>query len=244
MRVSYLSATKHTTPNQPTTNHTTNSKFISIYWSSCVWPLGVTTVHERTTLSQRPSHQSPPWLGTKVPPLLTFRNVSRWASRHKWLTKTRNEPQGGGAGKERWIAAVSGTLRGVELATKLAVLIGWELSVFSSLFSTGRDWRSSIRREKDCQCLGVRGLTSSLPTKHTWDCSYFLRDRSLVPLRALIMTCLVVTCRFSSLLASTRSMRCDVGGARRVFYSIPSTRHLRRRRRRRLCDRPLLHVHK
>jgi len=23
--------------------------------------------------------------------------------------------------------------------------------------------------------LGVRGLTSWLPTKHTWDCSYFLR---------------------------------------------------------------------
>jgi len=37
----------------------------------------------------------------------------RWASRHKWLTKTRSEPQGGGVGMEEWMAAVSGRLRGV-----------------------------------------------------------------------------------------------------------------------------------
>ena len=107
------------------------------------------------------------------------RGDSRWASRHKWLTKTRNEPQGGARVRKDgllWFQARSAQL---ERATKLAARIGWELSVFSSLFSTGRDWRSSIarklRREKDCRCLGVRGLTSWLPTKHTWDCSYFLR---------------------------------------------------------------------
>ena len=100
---------------------------------------------------------------------------SRWASRHKWLTKTRNEPQGGARVRKDGLLRFQARSAQLERATKLAALIGWELSVFSSLFSTGRDWRSSIarklRREKDCRCLGVRGLTSWLPTKHTWDCS-------------------------------------------------------------------------
>ena len=103
----------------------------------------------------------------------------RWASRHKWLTKTRNEPQGGARVRKDGLLRFQARSAQLERATKLAARIGWELSVFSSLFSTGRDWRSSIarklRREKDCRCLGVRGLTSWLPTKHTWDCSYFLR---------------------------------------------------------------------
>ena len=102
----------------------------------------------------------------------------RWASRHKWLTKTRNEPQGGARVRKDGLLRFQARSAQLERATKLAAPIGWELSVFSSLFSTGRDWRSSIarklRREKDCRCLGVRGLTSWLPTKHTWDCSYLV----------------------------------------------------------------------
>ena len=106
---------------------------------------------------------------------------ARWASRHKWLTKTRNEPQGGARVRKDGLLRFQARSAQLERATKLAAPIGWELSVFSSLFSTGRDWRSSIarklRREKDCRCLGVRGLTSWLPTKHTWDCSYRLFPR-------------------------------------------------------------------